>query len=84
VPRGSVTTGTIGATSPPLPYASAMRAFALNASLPGMLKVVDSASPAGFIAANPAIARTIQSPPTSFLWCSTHRVRVVIALRLDM
>ena len=39
----------------------------LKASLPGMSNEVDRASPAGFIAANPAIARTIQSPTTSFL-----------------
>ena len=61
-----------------------MRLLASNASLPGMLKDVESASPAGFMAANPASARTTQSPRTSFLWRSTHRVRVVIALRLDI
>ena len=30
----------------------------------------------------PATARTTQSPTTSFLWLRTHRVRVVIGLRL--
>src|SRR4051812_30801086 len=61
-----------------------MRLLALKASLPGMLKELESASPAGFIAASPAIATAIQRPTTSFLWPSTHRVRVVIALRLDI
>ena len=47
---------------------AAMRLLAANASLPGMLNCWSrERSPAGFIAANPPIARTSQRPTTSFL-----------------
>ncbi len=61
-----------------------MRLLASDASLPGMSNDVESASPAGFMAVKPATARMTQRPRTSFLWRSTHRVRVVIALRWDI
>jgi len=61
-----------------------MRVLAVKASLPGTLNEVERASPAGLMAANPPIASTSQTPTTSFLWPRTHRVRVVIELRLDI
>src|SRR5215208_1074251 len=61
-----------------------MRLLATKASVPGRLNCWDSASPAGFVAAIPAIAMTSHRPTTSRLWASTHRVRFAIALRSDI
>ena len=76
VPSGKVTTGTIGATSPPLPYVEAISRFVSNPSRPGTGNSWVSASDAGWTEAKAAIVTRIQAPATSRLWRSTHRVNV--------
>ena len=67
VPSGSVTTGTRGRVSPPLPNFVRISWLASQPSLPGTLKRWSSASEAGPAAATPNSVRTTQPTTTSRL-----------------
>src|SRR3954447_26349804 len=80
LPAGSVTTGTSGELSPPVPkYFFAIATFVSQPSLLGTENSGSSARDAGPAAAKPAIVRTTQAAATSRLWASTQRVRDDIA-----
>src|SRR4051794_14347880 len=75
VPFGSVTTGTSGMVSPPVPrYCCAIVWLVSQPSLFGTENSGSSASVAGPEAATPAIVKRIQVTTTVFLWARTQRV----------
>src|SRR5918996_978262 len=74
-PSGSVTTGTSGAVSPPVPlYCSAIATLVSQPSFSGTENSWSSASEAGPAAITPAIVKTVQPRTTVRLWARTQRV----------